>query len=311
MPKTLPLQSNSSSKPLNHDWLNIHNASWTLLLRFLINIIPAKICIFLTYGISFIFYLLSSSQRQAVTQNLSCLHPTWSKLRLVWASYRVFLNFALTYLDRIWSMHFQRNIKWQISNSAILKQFETETGGILIFTIHSGNYDIGASAFANHLQREINIVRLIEKTASLQQLREQELHHPLLKVLYNEETPLLGIQLTNLLAQGNVIAIQGDRVIGSISSTSVQTPNYHFNLPKGPFILAEIAKTPCYPIFITRNSYLNYTIHFYPPLYDGKTRVKVQELTQRWIHLLDEHLQKHSLQWYAFEKTLTPRSNDS
>ena len=48
-----------------------------------------------------VFYLMAKSQRRAVAGNLRALFPEWSALRVKAAAYRVFLNFAATYVDAL------------------------------------------------------------------------------------------------------------------------------------------------------------------------------------------------------------------
>jgi lauroyl/myristoyl acyltransferase len=91
------------------------------------------------------------------------------------AGFRVFLQFALTYLDRLWHLHFQREVEWEIVGKDDFEALQARAGGALIFTVHSGNYDIGAGLFARRFGRAIHTVRMPEASASLQQLRQKEL----------------------------------------------------------------------------------------------------------------------------------------
>ena len=63
----------------------------------------------------------------------------------------VFYQFGLTYMDRLWHLHYGRKLKWQPIGEQNLMALQQEDGGALIFTVHSGNYDIGTSLFAEKL----------------------------------------------------------------------------------------------------------------------------------------------------------------
>jgi predicted LPLAT superfamily acyltransferase len=291
----------------------LHGAFWTeQLLRFL-RFTPLRLALICAHPITLVIYLLAGAQRRAIQRNLSALRPEFGLLRRWWAGYRVFLEFGLTYLDRLWHMHFQREVTWDIPHKERFDAMRALPSGVLIFTIHSGNYDIGASLFAQKFGRTLHTVRAPEQTEELQALRMAELRrteceNPLLRVHYSVADNHLGIELCRILRAGEAVAVQGDRVITSVSPVAMSHAGRTYNLPRGPLVLAEIARVPCHPIFLERIGCLHYRIHVGECFYDGRTKIRADDVGKIWLPIMHDYIQNHWDQWFVFEPLVTMES---
>jgi lauroyl/myristoyl acyltransferase len=208
-------------------------------------------------------------------------------------------------------MHFGREVTWDINNLKHFESMQATPGGVLIFTIHSGNYDIGASLFAQKFGRTLHTVRVPEQTDELQELRAAELQkteakNPHLRVHYNTMDSHLGMELCRILMNAEAVAVQGDRVVTGVSPMEVTYEGLTFKIPRGPLVLAEIARVPCYPIFLQRTGCLRYRIIVGSAFYDGASRVRADDLAQAWLPVLANHLRAHWDQWFVFEHLVSP-----
>lgn len=272
----------------------------------LMKVLPPWLCTRLNTPICLVFYLLAKKQREALESNLSALRPD-RQGRSFRDGFEVFRQFGLTYLDRLWHLHFKRAVEWDIVGMTEFDNLKAAEGGALIFTIHSGNYDIGASLFAEKFGRALHTVRVPEQSESLQELRAAELaaesrRSPNLHVHYNEDGKHLGLELSRVLADGEVVAIQGDRVMGGVSPTQIVDGEQEFEIPLGPMVLAEMTRVPCYPIFLSRLGVCHYRVFIGEPFVEGGTRVKAAEIGKRWTKVMAAYLRDHWDQWFVFEK---------
>jgi predicted LPLAT superfamily acyltransferase len=263
-------------------------------------------CLVLNSTVVWAIYCLAGPQRRAVLDNLKGLRPDFGPLRRWWAGYQVFHQFALTYLDRLWHMHFKREVTWDIPDLKHFEEMRAQPGGVLVFTIHSGNYDIGATLFAQKFGRTLHMVRVPEQTEELQELRAAELkkvedENPHLRVHYNEVDSHLGLELCRILMAGEAVAVQGDRVVTGVSPIEMDDEGVTFKIPRGPLVLAEIARVPCYPIFLQRMGTLKYRIVCGPCFYDGKTKQRADDLGKVWLPIMHRFVHEHWDQWFVFE----------
>lgn len=288
--------------------MGLHDAFWTRAMLFVMRWMPAPIITAVTYPVVAVIYLLAVPQREAIRANLNALMP--GKGDSAFAGYRVFLQFALTYLDRLWHLHFRKKVEWEIIGKEDFEALQRETGGALVFTVHSGNYDIGAGLFARKFGRAIHTVRMPEATASLQKLRQEELREeerrqPHLHIHYNEPGGHLGMELCRRLLLGEVVCVQGDRVMGEVAPFPASIDGVTYQIPRGPLVLAEVTGVPCYAVFLSRKSRLSYRIEIGKPFYPGGRKPKAAEISAVWLPVMHAFLKQHWDQWFVFEPLVT------
>ena len=287
----------------------IYDARWTRLMVWVLQRFPSSLCVALTSPIAFVFYLFARDRGRAVRANLRVLLPTRGGLRCWLGGYQVFRQFALTYLDRLLFRHCGRQVAWDVQGMEFFEQMKNEPGGVLVFTVHSGNYDVGSSLLAEKLGRPLHTVRVPERSQSMTELRNAELHaasdqQPLLRFHYNTPGGHLGIDLCRLLLAGEIVAVQGDRVVMDVSPLAVEHEDVSYTIPLGPLMLAETARVPCYPIMLVRAGVCRYRIEILPPFSSGQQQMSRAELAALWIPVLADFLHRHWDQWFVFEPIL-------
>ena len=70
---------------------------------------------------------------------------------------------------------------------------------------------------------------------------------------------------------GEIVSIQGDRVIPGVASAEVELFGKRVPLPSGPFTLALVAQVPIYPLFFVRAGYRRYRIVTRAPICLSRT----------------------------------------
>ncbi len=276
---------------------------------FILRRFPTSLCVFLTSPVAFVFYLFARVQGRAVRANLRALFPERSVPRCWLDAYQVFRQFALTYVDRLLYLHCSRQVVWDVQGMEICQQMKKEPGGVLVFTVHSGNYDIGSPILAEHLGRPLHTVRVPERSQPLDAFRTAELQaastrQPLLRCHYNTPGSHIGIDLCRLLLAGEVVAVQGDRVIMDIAPLAVSYEGVSYTIPLGPLMLAETACVPCYAIFLIRLGVCRYQSVVSQPFYTGQRKMQRAELAALWIPLMADFLRQHWDQWFVFEQII-------
>ena len=266
-------------------------------------------------GWTLIFFLVAKSQRRAVTENLRAMHPGWGHLRGLFGAWRVFWNFALTYADAKRCQSATGAVDWAVEGIDHLENLSRRKEGCIILTAHMGNYDLAAPVFAARFQRTLYTVRAPEREPETHRLREQEIRrlnaaNPHFRTLYNLQDNLLGIELARLLAEGNIVAVQGDRVVHDISPMAVEVePGLTMRLPKGPLFLARATDAPCFPLFIVRDGWRRYRVIALPEVeLPPRVRGAEDEAAKVWAANIYPMLRRHWPQWYVFEPLLTRRA---
>jgi predicted LPLAT superfamily acyltransferase len=239
------------------------------------------------------FFALAKNQRRAVASNLRALHPHWGPVRAFIGSWQVFWNFSVTYVDGLRCESGTGEVDWAIEGIDELNALAEHP------------------MFSSRIQRSLYAVRAPEKEPELQKLREEELRrketlNPHFKTLYNQDGALLGVELARLLKEGNLVAVQGDRVIFDVSPMDVEVePGLTMRLPRGPLFLVRATGAPCYPLFIMRDGWRRYRVKVLPPLeLPQRTRGTDTEASELWAKTILDIVRERWNQWFVFEPVL-------
>ena len=283
----------------------------TLLLNHCLRFVPWFLEPVLTGGWTFLFFLAARKQRKSVASNLHALHPEWNSIRAFFGAWRVFWNFAVTYVDALRCQTETGALDWVIEGIENFEDLADREEGCIILTAHMGNYDIAAPMFSSRFRQTLYAVRAPEREPDTQKARESELRkievgHPKYRTLYNTDNSHLGVELARLLREGNLVAVQGDRVVFDVSPMEVDVePHLIFRLPKGPLYLAQVTHAPCFPLFIIRDGWRRYRVIVFPELkLPERKRGTDNEAAAIWAGSLMEIIRPRWNQWYVFEPVL-------
>lgn len=256
-----------------------------------------------------VLFLAAREQRRAVCGNLAALFPAWGRLRRIAGAYRVFWNFAMTYVDAMRVETGTGEVDWVIEGLGAFEQLSASREGCIVLTAHTGNYDMAAPMFAERFGRTVYAVRAPERNSEMQRimeerLRERERRHPRFRSLYNRGGGMLGVELARLLDEGSVVAVQGDRVLFEVASMDVELGSgLVMSLPKGPLYLARVSGAPVYPLFILRDGWRRYRVTVSPAL-ELPPRLRgaaVDPAAAPWAEALLGAIRANWMQWFVFE----------
>ena len=260
------------------------------------------------------FFLFLKKARHAIAANLAVIRPGLSDWQYFKDTYRVIVNFGWTLADLAHVRSGHPVIDWEIEGKEHLDALSHYTTGAVILTAHMGNYDVAAPLFGTRIGRRIHTVRAPERDQRTQEFMVKkrvtgpsEWHI----VHYNTRGGMLAVELTKLLQAGEFVAIQGDRILFDVSPQPMEfSPGIQWQLPRGPFMLAAIARTPIVPIFIIRIGWRRYRIAAGAPfIWTGDPRDKAgaqKAAADWWNSCLQAVVRAHWYQWFVFEKAFTP-----
>jgi lauroyl/myristoyl acyltransferase len=259
-----------------------------------------------------LFFLVAREQRRAVAANLRALFPGWSPLRARLGAFRVFLNFALTYVDALRCETGTGEVDWVIEGLEHFEDLRTRGAGCIVLTAHMGNYDMAAPLFSGKFGRTIHAVRAPEREPEMQAIRaaevaEKERRNPYFRTRFNHGGDMLGIELARCLNEGDVVAVQGDRVIFEVSPMEAEVePGLWMRLPRGPLYLARITGAAVFPLFIVRDGWRRYRVQVRAPLeLPPRVRGRGEDpAVPVWAAAVLGGVKDHWQQWFVFEPVL-------
>jgi lauroyl/myristoyl acyltransferase len=254
-----------------------------------------------------LFFLLWGPGRRGVMRNLSAILPGSTTAGNFLRTYRVFWNFAWTITDKFRYKELRVVPDWEFDGMENFAALQESSGGAIILTAHMGNYDVGAQLFAELSSRSIVMVRAPENDPETRQYEEQldvRTSSSALRVDFSTRASDLALDLLESLRNGEIIAIQGDRVTGTISSLPATLFGKSMRVPAGPFALSMSARVPIYPLFIVRLGRRRYKLIVGPSFQVVRTRDREEAFHRAvavWTQELERVIRERWYQWFAFQ----------
>jgi lauroyl/myristoyl acyltransferase len=110
--------------------------------------------------------------------------------------------------------------------------------------------------------------------------------------------PGIGVQLLTALRRGEVLALQGDRALGTRGDVLIPFFGRPALFPLGPFILARAAAVPVIPAFCVLDRSYRYTMRVAAPIM--VERGKEEDAARAWVCILEDVVREHPTQWFNF-----------
>jgi phosphatidylinositol dimannoside acyltransferase len=134
-------------------------------------------------------------------------------------TFRTFYNFAWTLTDAAIFRLLRAPFTYELEGEDFLNELAAAESAIIL-TAHMGNYELGAGLFIEKFKRKIRMVRAPEPddlTAQHLNLSLERSSGGAVKVDYSTEGTTLSFDLLAALRAGQIISIQGDRVVGDVA----------------------------------------------------------------------------------------------
>lgn len=258
-----------------------------------------------------LFFLLWGPGRRGVMRNLRAIKPGSWPLTNFFRTYRVFWNFAWSITDAARFREDGSMPDWEFTGLAHYDTLRAHEGGAIILTAHMGSYDLGAHVFSATSHRRIVMVRAPEvepETQAFEESWHERLRGDALHIDFNTKANELALELLHAIQQGDLVAIQGDRVTPGISAIPATLFGQPVQIPSGPFALAMAARVPVFPLFILRAGRRHYRLVTCAPIrVERRSRHRDDDLraaAEEWSKQLEEVIAKGWYQWFAFEPYL-------
>lgn len=289
--------------------LSIYGDFWVRYLHWAVRHSPWFLEPVFVAAFTMMFWFVLGRGRRAVVANLAVVLPGSSPLANQFRALRVFWNFAWTMVDLAHVRHGDDCIRWEICGMKHLDTMTDQEKGSILLTAHMGNYDVAAPLLVQKIQRPTHLVRAPERQRESQEFqRDRRAQHAdgSFVIHYNEPGSMLGVELAHALREGGIVAIQGDRVLFDVSPVEVPfRDGVTWRVPRGPFMLALVARAAIHPVFIIRMGWRHYRVQAETPLiadFQSRDRERsVREMAVTWTAVVRRVMEQHWRQWFVFE----------
>ena len=213
----------------------------------------------------------------------------------------VFRDFAMCFADLVSTNRGSTARLSRLVGSVSGAEHFERTGGIVSVTAHVGNWELAGRLLAGRLARRIHVVVSPEEAPELNRWVRRDGEGVR---FVPRAHPTVGVELVAALRRGEVVALQGDRALGSGSDVWIPFFGMAAPFPLGPFLLARAARAPVVPAFCVLDDRYRYVVKIGAPI--TVDRGEEEAAAREWVALLESVVREHPTQWFNFFDAWNP-----
>ena len=256
------------------------------------------------YPVSLYFLFAASAARNASQQFLDrAMGETNGFGRLV-RSYRHFLSFARTLVDRaLLATRGKSVFRCEEVGLEHIRSSASEGRGAILLTAHLGNWDLAAGVLDGIVAEKLAIVAFRGERERLARFLEKQ-QQPIPRIIEVGAGPLASLEMVHALRDGAVLAVQGDRPIDN-NIVTIPFLGRDAPFPIGPFMLAAVTGAPLIATFSIQVAPASYRFFAQPPVRlafaRGQDRqAQLRDWAEAYVRQLEQLAREHPYQWFNF-----------
>ncbi len=264
------------------------------------------------------YFLTGSLARNASIDYLHRLNQAFPELKLRhgwWGSYRHFLSFGETLLDKIvaWTGLIDQT-RIDFPNRRLLLELLAQKRGAMLLSGHIGNLEI-CQAIANlggHIH--LNILTHTKHAEKFNRLLGSQQKNSTIKLIQvTELDPTVAMDLQDKIERGEFLVMVGDRIpIGGSRTVWTDFLGKPAEFPQGPYLLASLLHCPVYTLFCyPLNGRFRMQLQLFAesirmPRTEPQRQQMLETLARRYAEQLESHCRAAPLQWFNFYPFWSP-----
>lgn len=174
--------------------------------------------------------------------------------------------------------------------------------GIIMVTAHTAGWETVGPAVARNQGLEMMIAMQREADDRARELHDDARKRAGIAIVHVGDDALAPLPLLRHLRQGNVVALQVDRVAPGMRTRDVDLLGQPTEMPEGPLRLAQVSGAPILPVFCARTGYRKYVVELYESRLVPRhaTEAELDGVAQYLADCLADFLRSHPTQWFHF-----------
>jgi predicted LPLAT superfamily acyltransferase len=257
------------------------------------------------------YFLAGRLARQASRDYLSHLGRFYPDLPInggYWQSYRHFLSFGETLLDKIvvWTGNITPE-QVDFPHRQLLLDLIAEKRGAMLLSGHIGNLEICQAIATMRGHIHLNILVHTKHAEKFNRLLGSRGSATIQLIQVTELSPAIAITLQEKIERGEFLVMVGDRIPvqgGRTVSASFLGEDAEF--PQGPYLLASLLRCPvytlfCFPVAGRFKIHLElFADHIRIPRAEPQRKEMLETLARRYAQRLEAYCRLAPLQWFNF-----------
>ncbi len=213
-----------------------------------------------------------------------------------------FADFAMCFSDLVSTN--RQPASWLTTQVGRVEGLERLAGlerGFISLTAHVGNWELAGRLLAGRSGRPTHVVVAEEEARGLTRWVRRDGDG---MRFVTRSRPGISLALVAALRRGEVVAMQGDRALGTRGDVWISFFGRPAPFPIGPFLLARAVGVPLVPAFCVLGPDYRYLVTIGAPL--RVVRGGEEDAAHAWVAVLEDEVRARPTQWFNFFDVWNP-----
>lgn len=245
------------------------------------------------------FCCIFSPSRSIIYRYLRQRHQM-GKWRAAWLTYLNHCLFAQVVIDRF-ALYAGKRMKLVINGYEHYERCATKAAGFVILSSHIGCYEM-AGYELNAAEKTFNALVFDGEKATVMRNRQRVFDANHIKMIPVRDDGSHLFEIHRALAEGEVVSIPADRVLGSPRVVEVSLLGAKATLPLGSFSVPAMQGMEVLSINVMKTRPKEYTVYVAPLPYDhdAPRKQQVKQLADGYAAQIERLLKQYPTQWYNY-----------
>ena len=209
---------------------------------------------------------------------------------------RVFTDFAMCFSDLVSTNRQPAALRSShLGHVEGIERLTNLSQGLISLTAHVGNWELAGRLLAGKSARPTHVVVAPEEAQELERWVRRNGEGVR---FVSRSRPTVSLELLAALRRGEVVAVQGDRALGTKGDIEIPFFGRPARFPLGPFRLSSGVKVPLLPAFCLLDAQYRYVVKIVEPFVAG--RGEEEAAAHRWVAALEDIVRQYPTQWFNF-----------
>ena len=224
----------------------------------------------------------------------------YGRLKAAWSVYVNHCKFGAAVVDKF-AMFAGNEFDIKTVGFEKFAELEGRKEGFVQLSSHIGNFEIAGFSLTSK-RKTIHALVFGGEKASVMEERNKLLSKHNIRIVPTREDMSHIYELNNALADGHIVTMPADRVVGSHKTVSVNILGAKAELPVGPFLIPTMRDLAVITVNVMKTSTKGYTVYITPLDYDptAPRQAKISQLAKAYAAQQEKMLRMYPTQWYNF-----------
>jgi predicted LPLAT superfamily acyltransferase len=248
------------------------------------------------------FYMLFNHKGYLSIYHYFRRQHEFSPVKSFWYTYLNHYRFGQIILDRF-AVYAGCKYEFELDGNDQFLELTEKPEGFIILSCHVGNYEIAGYTFTS-VGKKYNALVFSGEAKTVMENRNRLLSAHNIRMIQVSEDMSHIFEMSNALANGEIVSIPGDRIFGSPKYLACNLFKGKVHLPLGPYTMAIQRGIPAVAIFVMKHALYKYKVYIRKLDTEGteglKRNEKVQHLADAFAKELEIILKLYPEQWFNY-----------